>query len=47
MLMGSVAESVTRKTLCPVLTLRKPFHPNPENVIVDARLVGEPAVAVG
>jgi hypothetical protein len=27
LLMGSVAESVTRKAECPVLTLRKPFHP--------------------
>ena len=47
MLMGSVAESVTRKSTCPVLTLRKPFHPNPENVIVDARLIAEPVTAVG
>ena len=30
LLMGSVAESVTRKAVCPVLTLRKPFHNNPE-----------------
>jgi nucleotide-binding universal stress UspA family protein len=35
LVMGSVAESVTRKTSCPVLTLRKPFHPNPENPIPD------------
>lgn len=30
LLMGSVAESVTRKAECPVLTLRKPFHPGLE-----------------
>jgi universal stress protein A len=47
LLMGSVAESVTRKTSCPVLTLRKPFHPNPENEIPDVLPSMEPAVAVG
>ena len=32
LLMGSVAESVTRKAECPVLTVRKPFHPHGEPV---------------
>lgn len=41
LLMGSVAESVTRKAMCPVLTLRKPFHPTPENLVADVH----PAVA--
>ena len=45
MLMGSVAESVTRKTLCPVLTLRKPFHPHVENAMPDIHPAAEPAVA--
>jgi nucleotide-binding universal stress UspA family protein len=30
LLMGSVAESVTRRAECPVLTLRKPVHSNLE-----------------
>lgn len=42
LLMGSVAESVTRKASCPVLTLRKPFHPNPENPVPDIH----PVVAI-
>jgi universal stress protein A len=32
LVMGSVAESVTRKSSCPVLTLRKPFQPQPDPV---------------
>jgi len=47
LLMGSVAESVMRNTLCPVLTIRKPFHPNPENDIPDVRPTVEPMAAVG
>jgi nucleotide-binding universal stress UspA family protein len=43
LLMGSVAESVTRKAACPVLTLRKPFHPTPEDLIPDIH----PAIAAG
>jgi nucleotide-binding universal stress UspA family protein len=47
LVMGSVAESVTRKTLCPVLTLRKPFHPSPENAMPEIHPAVEPVVAAG
>lgn len=41
LLMGSVAESVTRRAECPVLTLRKPFHP----AIESADIAAEPMPA--
>jgi len=47
LVMGSVAESVTRKASCPVLTLRKPFHASAEKAVGDMRSGKELAVAVG
>jgi universal stress protein A len=40
LLMGSVAESVTRKAACPVLTLRKPFREHKERSNVKIETLG-------
>jgi nucleotide-binding universal stress UspA family protein len=40
LLMGSVAEGITRKATCPVLTVRGPFHAYPVEELAAAQPVG-------